>query len=71
MYMYPQLLIQFPQVTLSEMFRLIHMHLESTGGIKGHEERGIYFGRVFALLSLLRSGRLKTTVSWSAFCIIL
>lgn len=58
-----QLLVQFRQVQLSEMFELIHTHLESSGGIKGLEERGIYFGRVFALLSLLRSGRLETTVS--------
>lgn len=58
-----QLLVQFPQVQLSEMFELIHTHLESTGGIKGQEERGIYFGRVFALLALLQSGRLNTTVS--------
>ena len=58
-----QLLIQFPQVQLSEVYQLIHTHLESMGGIKGHEERGIYFGRVFALLALLRSGRLTTDVS--------
>lgn len=58
-----QVLVQFPQVQLSEVYQLIHAHLESTGGIKGHEERGIYFGRVFALLALLRSGRLKTSVS--------
>ena len=58
-----QVLVQFPQVQLSNVYQLIHAHLESTGGFKGHEERGIYFGRVFALLALLRSGRLETNVS--------
>ena len=58
-----QVLVQFPQVLLSNVYQLIHAHLESTGGFKGHEERGIYFGRVFVLLALLRSGRLETNVS--------
>lgn len=48
---------------LSEVYQLIHAYLETTGGFKGHEERGIYFGRVFALLALLRSERLETNVS--------
>ncbi len=58
-----QLLVQFPRVQLSKVHQLIRAHLESKGGFKGHEERGIYFGRMFALLALLRSGRLETNVS--------
>ena len=58
-----QVLALFPQVQLSVIYQLIHAHLESTAGFKGYEERGLYFGRVFSQLALLRSGRLETNVS--------
>lgn len=57
-----QVLVQFPMVPLSDVFELIDAHLVNTHGLKGQEERGAFFGRVFASLALLQSGRLTETV---------
>ena len=62
-----QLLVEFPDVSLSRVFELINTHLVNTHGLKGQEERGAYFGRVFASLAVMQSGRLVETVSESDF----
>lgn len=58
-----KLLAIFPVVPLSQLFDLIHTHLEPTASDKSAEERGAYFGKVFALLALVKSGCLQENVS--------
>ena len=60
---YSKVLAVFPVVPLSQLFDLMHTHLEPTASDKSAEERGVYFGRVFALLALVRSGCLREKVS--------
>ena len=57
-----QLLTVFPVVPVSQVFQLIKAHLEPTGSDKAAEERGMYFGKLFALLSLIKSGRVTDKV---------
>lgn len=60
---FTKVLVQFPEVSVGVVLKLVHAHLESGRGSKGTEERGACFGKVFALVSLIQSGILKTTVS--------
>lgn len=60
-----QLLSLFPNVAAAQVFELIKDHLEPTGSDKAAEERGMYFGKLFALLALMKSGRVTNEVSKS------
>ncbi len=48
---------------MTNVLELVHAHLEPRGGTKAAEERGMCFGKGFALLSLVCSGVLFTAVS--------
>ena len=55
--------MQFPELSASTVLQLIHTHLEPSGSAKATEERGACFGKGFALLALVSSGKLATKVS--------
>ena len=61
------MLAVFVEIPLSQVFELIHAHLETTGAAKALEERGAYFGQIFALLALIQSGRLNEKVNSISF----
>lgn len=48
---------------MANVLQLIQTHLEPGGGTKSAEERGLCFGKGFALLALVCSGCLSTVVS--------
>ncbi len=54
-----------PAIPVSQVLQLIRSHLEPTGGDKAAEERGLYFGKLFALLALIKSGRVSDKVRHS------
>ena len=58
-----QLLSLFPSLSLGAVLELVADSLEPTGGdVKATEARGMYFGQVFALLAIIKSGRLVDKV---------
>jgi len=55
------LLREVPAVTTTEVYKAIAESTRTSGGMKGHEERDAYFGRIFGFLCLHRAGRLSVT----------
>ncbi len=56
------MLVQFPEVTVDVVMKLVQSHLELGRGGKPSEEREACVGKVFALLALVRSGRVNSLV---------
>jgi len=63
--------VQFPEITLDVVMELVRAHLQLGRGGKPSEEREACTGKAFALLALLQSGRLTSTVICSQLCVIL
>ncbi|CAI8031340.1 rDNA transcriptional regulator pol5 [Geodia barretti] len=53
-----ELLAMCEEVTVEEVLKLVDTHLQPHKGIRGTEEKGVYFGRFFALSAIFLSGRL-------------
>ncbi len=64
------MLCVFETVPVAKVLKLVASHLEPTGSDKAAEERGMYFGKLFALLALIRSEKLKEEVCSSFFLIL-
>jgi hypothetical protein len=65
-----EILAKFAEdVSLECVFKLIHSKLECIGNAKASEERGSYFGRIFALLALVQSGLLSSQPEYAKIAI--
>ena len=62
-----KVLVQFPEVTLEVIMKLVRAHLQLGRGGKPSEEKEASTGKAFALLALLQSGRLTSTVRRDPF----